>query len=48
MELAQHLENDSQLCSCYLTAVVLRNAVGSQDLQTYKTWSAIVKYLVLH
>lgn len=48
MELAQHLENDSQLCSCCLTALMLLNAVGSQALQPYRTWSAIVKCLVLH
>lgn len=48
MELTQHLGNDSQLCSCRLTAVLLSNAGGNQGLEMYRTWSAIVKDLVLH
>lgn len=46
MELTQHLGNDSQLCSCRLTAVLLSNAGGNQGLEMYRTWSAIVKDLV--
>jgi len=48
MELKQHLGNDSQLCSCHLTAVLLSTAVGNQGLEMYKARSAAVKGLVLH
>lgn len=48
MELTEHVGNYSQLCSCHLAAVLLSNAVGSQGLEIYKTWSAIVKGLVLY
>lgn len=46
MELTQHLGNESQLCSCHLTALLLSNAAGNQGLEMYKTCSAIVKGLV--
>lgn len=43
MELTHHLGNDSQLCSCCLTTVLLGNAGGNQAHEMYKAWCAIEK-----